>query len=63
MCSGNIEGIYSPLKPCRESIHEKHLLLSSVKPHNLVVSCTISGCLNPLTTTGHWPPNEFKTVL
>ena len=30
-------------KPWRESNHEKQLLLSSIKPHNAVVSCTISG--------------------
>ena len=30
-------------KPWRESNHEKHLLLSSIRPHNAVVSCTISG--------------------
>ena len=30
-------------KPWRESNHEKQLLLSSVRPHNRVVPCTISG--------------------
>ena len=32
-------------KPWRESNHEKQLLLSSIRPHNAVVSCTISGWL------------------
>ena len=32
-------------KPWRESNHEKQLLLSSIKPHNAVLSCTISGWL------------------
>ena len=32
-------------KPCREFNHEKQLLLSSIKLHNAVVSCTISGWL------------------
>ena len=32
-------------KPRRESKHEKQFLLSSIRPHNAVVSCTISGWL------------------
>ena len=32
-------------KPWRESNHEKQLLLSSIRPHNAVVSCTVSGWL------------------
>ena len=32
-------------KPRRESNHEKQLLLSSIRLHNAVVSCTISGWL------------------
>ena len=30
-------------KPWRESNHEKQLLLSSIRSHNAVLSCTISG--------------------
>ena len=32
-------------KPWRESNHENQLLLSSIRPHNAAVSCTISGWL------------------
>ena len=32
-------------KPWRESSHEKQLLLSSIRSHNAVVSCTMSGWL------------------
>ena len=38
MCSENI-------KWWREFNHEKQLLLSSIRPHNAVVPCTISGWL------------------
>ena len=37
-------------KPWRESNHEKQLLLSSIRPHNAVVSCTISGWLTKTLT-------------
>ena len=32
-------------KPWRESNHEKQLLLSSVRAHNVIVYCTITGWL------------------
>ena len=35
-------------KPWKESNHEKQLLLYSIRPHNAVVSCTISSWLKRL---------------
>ena len=44
-------------KPWRESNHEKQLFLSSIRPHNAVVSCTISGWLKKR------PLNRLELIL
>ena len=47
-------------KPWRESNHEKQLLLSSIRPHNAVVSCTISGWLKKTLKQGGINTDLFK---
>ena len=47
-------------KPWRESNHEKQLLLSSVRHHNALVSCTKSGCLKKTLKQAGFNTDLFK---
>ena len=48
-------------KPWRESNHEKQLLLSSLRYHNAVTSCTKSGCLKKTPKQAGFNTDLFKT--
>ena len=47
-------------KPWRGSNHVKKLLLRSIRPHNAVVSCTISGWLKKTLKQGGINTDLFK---
>ena len=47
-------------KPWREANHEKRLLLSSIRPHNAVVSCTTSGWLKKTLKQARINTDLFK---
>ena len=47
-------------EPWRESSHEKQLFLSSIRPHNAVVSCNRSGWLKKTVKQAGTNTNLFK---